>query len=132
MTRRTIKNVAISGAVIVCVSAAGYLGLRAWAHNYLTTKLVQARQFALEHGNPVVDAISRYVEANGEYPSDIHEDLVPRYVGNVHAGWTLWMKPAPELSTRLFMEFDNVFLTWNFDEKSWRFGKSRLDVAGPK
>ena len=85
----------------MCLSGAADLGLKAWALDYLATRLDQARQFAIEHGNPIVDAISRYVEANGEYPSDVHEDLVPRYVDNVHAGWTLWMEPAPTVSATL-------------------------------
>ncbi|MFQ5806923.1 MAG: hypothetical protein ACE5I3_10780 [Phycisphaerae bacterium] len=121
------RSLAITVFVVMAILSLGYLALRLWAHSFLNARKQQATQFAKEHGDPVVAAIERYYEQNGKWPAWIHEDLVPQYVDEVHAGWFLWTDPTPHLSTRVF-PFDDIFLSWDFEEKCWRLGSEKLEV----
>jgi hypothetical protein len=125
--RGRLRPVTAALIVLAAVLGLAYLGLRLWAHSFLNARRQKAVEFAREHGIPVVAAINQYYEKNGQWPKWIHEDLVPEYLNEVHAGWAFWDHPTPHLSTRIF-PFDDVFLTWDFKEKCWRLGSERLQV----
>jgi hypothetical protein len=94
------------------------------------SRIESATKFATQYGNPVVTAIDRYREDNGEYPADMRDQLIPGYVDEIHPAWYLQTDGGPVLSTRLF-PFEDWFLTWNFEERRWRLGTIELNVEQP-
>lgn len=122
----------VIGFAVLVVLAAGllacFVNLRTEA-----TWIEFARNFARTEGNPAVRALYQYRENSGDWPTDMQKELVPKYVDHLEPGiWFAIKDGRPYLSRncRPGSPDGDVWLTWDFDRKTWRIGDLDLGPLG--